>query len=135
MRVIDGISIEDGSTNVYADLGRPDAEEMQRKASIAREISRVIEARSLTQQAAGALLGIDQARISRITRGQFRGISETLMLELLAKLGHDVTILIAPSRGREGKIEVRVAYARARYGRAWVPGEVETVARLRRISP
>ena len=109
VRVIDGISIEDGSTNVYADLGRPDAEEMQRKASIAREISRVIEARSLTQQAAGALLGIDQARISRITRGQFRGISETLMLELLAKLGHDVTILIAPSRGREGKIEVRVA--------------------------
>ena len=67
------VKIEEGSTNVYADLGYTDAEEMQRKASLAAEIARAIKARHLTQEAAAELLGIDQSKISKITRGQFRG--------------------------------------------------------------
>lgn len=80
------VAIEVGSTNVYADLGYSDAAEMQRKSSLAAEIARAIKARHLTQEAAAALLGIDQAKISKITRGQFRGVSEAKMLELVAKI-------------------------------------------------
>jgi predicted XRE-type DNA-binding protein len=80
--------IEIGSTNVYADLGYADAAEMQRKATLAAEIARGIQARHLTQDAAMQLLGIDQAKVSKITRGQFRGGSETKLLELVARLGH-----------------------------------------------
>ena len=102
-----GISIEIGSTNVYADLGYEDAAEMQRKASLASEIARGIKARRLTQDAAALLLGIDQAKISKITRGQFRGVSEAKLLELVAKLGHDVTIVIGPTKLQGvGKIEL-----------------------------
>lgn len=81
-------AIELGSTNVYADLGYSDAETLQRKASFAEQIGRTIKARHLTQEAAAELLGIDQADIAKITRGQFRGASEATMLEWIAKLGH-----------------------------------------------
>ena len=37
------------------------------------------------EQEAAELLGIDQSKVSRITRGQFRGVSEGKMLELVTK--------------------------------------------------
>lgn len=104
------VAIEVGSTNVYADLGYDDAAEMQRKASLAAEIARAIKARRLTQDAAAVLLGIDQAKISKITRGQFRGVSEAKLLELVAKLGHDVKIVVGKTRRQgAGKIELEFA--------------------------
>ena len=92
------ITIEEGSTNVYADLGYADAAEMQRKSQLAEEIARAIKAKKLTQTAASQLLGIDQAKISRITRGQFRGVSESKLLEMVAKLGHNIKILASHLR-------------------------------------
>jgi predicted XRE-type DNA-binding protein len=103
------IAIEEGSTNVYADLGYADAAEMQRKSQLAAGIARAIKARRLTQQDAALLLGIDQSKVSRITRGQFRGVSEAKLLDLVTKLGHDVKIVISPVRGRAGKIELQFA--------------------------
>ena len=103
------IKIEKGSTNVYADLGYADAAEMQRKSQLAAEIARAIKARRLTQADAATLLGIDQSKVSRITRGQFRGVSEAKLLELVAKLGRDVRIVVGPVRRRAGKIELEFA--------------------------
>ena len=80
------VAIEIGSTNVYADLGYADAEEMQRKATLAAEIARSIKARKLNQDATAKVLNLDQAKISKITRGQFRGVSETKLLELASAL-------------------------------------------------
>ena len=37
-----GIAIEEGSTNVYADLGFADAGEMQRKSQLAAELCRTV---------------------------------------------------------------------------------------------
>ena len=103
------ITVEEGSSNVYADLGYADAAEMQRKSQLAAEIARAIKARRLTQGDAAALLGLDQSKVSRITRGQFRGVSETKLLDLVAKLGHDVKIVVSPVRRRPGKIELQFA--------------------------
>ena len=103
------MTIQEGSTNVYADLGYTDAAEMQRKSRLAGEISRAIKARRLTQANAATLLGIDQSKVSRITRGQFRGVSEAKLLELVARLGHDVKIVVGPVRRRAGKIELQFA--------------------------
>lgn len=61
-------TIEEGGTNVYADLGYTNAAEMQRKSQLAGEIARAIKARRLTQEGAATLLGIDQSKVSRITR-------------------------------------------------------------------
>ena len=103
------ITIEEGSTNVYADLDYADAAEMQRKSQLAAEIARAIKARRLTQQGAAELLGVDQSKVSRITRGQFRGVSEAKLLELVTKLGHDVKIVVGPVRRRAGKIALDFA--------------------------
>jgi predicted XRE-type DNA-binding protein len=101
------INIVEGTSNVYTDLGYVDAAEMQRKAQLAAEIARAIKARHLTQDGAAALLGIDQSKVSRITRGQFRGVSEAKLLDLVTKLGHDVKIVVGPVRRRAGKIELQ----------------------------
>ena len=108
------IEIEEGSTNVYVDLGYADGAEMQRKSQLATEIARAIKARRLTQQGAAELLGVDQSKVSRITRGQFRGVSEAKLLELVTKLGHDVKIVVGPVRRRTGKIELQFAGSVAR---------------------
>ena len=103
------IAIEEGSANVYADLGYADAAEMQRKSQLAAEIARALKARRLTQAGAAQLLGIDQSKVSRITRGQFRGVSEAKLLDLVAKLGRDVKIVLGPVRRRAGRIELQFA--------------------------
>ena len=103
------ITIKEGSTNLYADLGYADAAGMQRKSQLAAEIARAIKARRLTQQGAAALLGIDPSKVSRITRGQLRGVSEAKLLERVTKLGRDVKIVVGPVRRRAGKIELQFA--------------------------
>jgi predicted XRE-type DNA-binding protein len=100
------IAIEEGSSNVYADLSCADASDMQRKTLIAGEIARSFKARRLTQEDAATLQGIEQSKVSRITRGQFRGVSEAKLLELLARLGNDVKIAVGPVRRCAGKIQL-----------------------------
>lgn len=100
--------IESGSTNVYADLGMADAEEMLIKAQLATKIGDIIKRRKLTQVQAAQLLGITQPKLSGLLRGQFRGVSETKMLECLTRLGRDVEIIIksAPRSRTEGHVTV-----------------------------
>lgn len=100
--------IEAGSTNVYADLGLPNAEEMWIKAQLATKIGDIIKRRKLTQVQAAELLGITQPKLSGLLRGQFRGISETKMLECLTRLGRDIQIVVksAPRSRTEGHVSV-----------------------------
>jgi predicted XRE-type DNA-binding protein len=100
--------IETGSTNVYADLGMPDAEEIWVKAQLASNIGEIIKRRKLTQVQAAELLGITQPKLSGLLRGQFRGISETKMLECLTRLGRDIQIVVksAPRSRTEGHVSV-----------------------------
>ncbi|MBI3902482.1 MAG: XRE family transcriptional regulator [Nitrosomonadales bacterium] len=100
--------IERGSTNVYADLGMADAEEMLVKAQLATKIGDIIKRRKLTQVQAAQLLGITQPKLSGLLRGQFRGVSETKMLECLTKLGRDIEIVVksAPRSRTEGHVSV-----------------------------
>ena len=102
--------IERGSTNVYADLGMPNAEEMLVKAQLATKIGEIIRRRKLTQMAAAELLGIPQPKLSNMLRGQFRGISEVKMLECLTRLGRNVRIVVSSTRSRtEGHVSVEFA--------------------------
>ncbi|KWH61561.1 helix-turn-helix domain-containing protein [Burkholderia semiarida] len=105
------IEIEQGSGNVYADLGMRDADEMRVKAQLAAKIAEIIKARQWTQQHAARLLGVPQPKLSNMLRGQFRGVSETKMLECLAKLGRDVRIVVGPDRRSEAEGHIEVVFA------------------------
>jgi predicted XRE-type DNA-binding protein len=102
------IEIEEGTGNVYEDLGTPDASEMRVKSQLAAKIGEIIKARHLTQAQASEILGLSQPKLSEMLRGKFRGISESKMMECLLLLGRDVQIVIksAPRSRKEGRIEV-----------------------------
>lgn len=102
------IEIEDSSGNVYEDLQMADAEVMHVKARLASKISDIIRHRHLTQQQAAEVLGIPQPKLSGLLRGQFRGISESKMIECLNRLGRDVEIVIrkAPRSHLQGHTHV-----------------------------
>ena len=102
------IAIEPGSGNVYSDLGFSDAEEMLVKAQLTARISEILAERGWTQQHAGKVLGIPQPKLSKMLRGQFRGISEAKMLDCLTRLGHNIQIVISayPEPASSGRIQV-----------------------------
>ena len=104
------IEFEKGSTNVYADLGFPDAEEMFRKAQLTGEIDKIIKARRWSRRKAAEVVGIPQPELSAMLRGHFRGIGETEMLDGLARLGRDVQITVGPARRRTAPGQVSVVF-------------------------
>jgi predicted XRE-type DNA-binding protein len=89
--------IEESSGNIYADLGFADPELERAKADLAREIRSVIDIRGMTQVEAGKLLGVDQADISRITRGRLGGYSFERLITMLSRLDIRVEIRVIPS--------------------------------------
>ena len=102
------MEFERGSTNAYADLGLPDADEMLVKAQLASKIHEIIERRRLSQIQAARIVGMPQPKLSGLLRGQFRGISETRMLNCLTRLGRDVKIVVGPARRRSGTGHIEV---------------------------
>lgn len=60
--------VEVGSGNVFADLGFPDADELQRKVRLAVAINREVAARGWSQVHTAAVLGISQLQVSALLR-------------------------------------------------------------------
>ncbi len=88
------ITITKGSGNVFADAGLPDAEELLIKAEIVRKITNIIRDEGFTQEEAAQKLGIDQPKVSALTKGKLAGFSLERLFGFLNKLGQDVTINI-----------------------------------------
>ena len=93
----DGFTVSLG--NVYADIGARDSEAMLVKAQLCAKIQTALDRRALNQRDAAKLIGIPQAKLSNMLRGDFRGISESKMLQCLVRLGHEIKIIVkAPRR-------------------------------------
>lgn len=105
------IEIERSVGNVYADLGMADADEMIVKAQLASKIGEIIKSRKWSQQQAAEVLGMTQPKLSKMLRGQFRGISESKMLDGLARLGRDVQIVVGPARRKASAGRIAVVFA------------------------
>jgi predicted XRE-type DNA-binding protein len=84
------------SLNVYEQLGFPDAEEMLVKAQLVTQIAEILRERGWSQQQAAKVLGLTQPKLSKMLRGQFRGISEMKMMDCLVRLGRAVKIVVGP---------------------------------------
>ena len=80
------IDIERSSGSVYTDLEHPQDSDMQLKASLTSRIGDILTERKLTQMQAARILGIPQPKLSRILRGQFRGVSAGKLLACLNRL-------------------------------------------------
>jgi predicted XRE-type DNA-binding protein len=107
---VNAVPVQRGSGNVYAELGYGDAEGMLVKAQLVAKIAEIIRQRGLTQEKAAKLLRLTQPKISKLLKGQFRGVSERRLLRCLTRLGRDVEIIVKPAlRQRAGRFRVRFA--------------------------
>ena len=106
----DEVKIEQGSGNVFADLGRSDADAQFLKADLVTRIDAIIRRRRLTQTRAAEVLGLSQPDVSRLLRGDFRAYSVERLLRLLMALGRDVEIIIRKPRSRRpGRLRIDAA--------------------------
>jgi predicted XRE-type DNA-binding protein len=93
-------------SSAYHELGFPDADQMLVKAQLAVKIGAIVRERGWSQQEAAKVLGMTQPKLSRLLRGQFRGISEMKMMECLVRLGRGVKIVVAAGQRKDARIEV-----------------------------
>lgn len=77
--------IQQGSTNVYADLGHADADAMQEKAGLVTRIGQAIKARQLSNDQAAAL-ALTPAELGELLAGRFRAHSVEDLERLAALL-------------------------------------------------
>jgi len=63
----------------------------------------------MTQVEAAAVLEIDQAKVSNITRGRIAGFSVERLMKFVAALGWDIDIEMRPSGNARGRVRVHSA--------------------------
>ncbi|MHC1729051.1 MAG: helix-turn-helix domain-containing protein [Syntrophobacteraceae bacterium] len=100
--------ITEGTTNVFADLGFPDAFERQTKTRLAFVLNEIIKNRKLKQVEVGEILQIPQPKVSALKNYRLDGFSVERLLEFLTALNQDVEILIRPRSEKMGAGQISV---------------------------
>ncbi|MBU4500142.1 helix-turn-helix domain-containing protein [Thiobacillus sp.] len=108
-RIIDGIEVEMGSGNVFADLGLPDADKLKIKSGLVIEITKAVRKLGLTQDEAARRMGITQPKVSGMLRGDFSNLSERKLMDCLNRLGYDIEIKVKPAAEPLGHLVLAVA--------------------------
>jgi predicted XRE-type DNA-binding protein len=108
-RLIDGIEVQRGSSNVYADLGLPGAEKLKIKTGLVIEIRKAMRSGGLAQQEAAKRMGITQPKVSDMMRGDFTNLSERKLMDCLTRLGYDIEISVRPAKAEIGHLMLTAA--------------------------
>jgi len=108
-RALDGIQVEVSSGNVFADLGLPEAGQLKIKSGLVIEITRAVRRLRLTQEQAGRRMGISQAKVSGLMRGDFSNLSEHKLMDCLNRLGYNIEIKLSPAADSVGRRTLAVA--------------------------
>jgi len=108
-RGTDGIDVEQGSENVFADLALPDAEKLRIKSGLVIEIARAVRRLGLTQVEAGRRMSLPQPKVSGLLRGDFTHLSERKLMDCLTRLGYDIEIRLRPTKALTGTLRVALA--------------------------
>jgi predicted XRE-type DNA-binding protein len=90
------------SGNVFRDLGFPreEAENLKIRSDLMVRLTRVIDARGLTQAQAAELLGVTQPRVSDLVRGKIDRFSIDTLVAMLGQAGVRVQLIV----GRGAKV-------------------------------
>jgi len=100
--------VTEGSGNVFADLGLPNADQELLKAQLTLQVYRIIRQRGLTQTEAAKALGIKQPHVSLLMRNRAGNFSVGRLIDFLTALGQDVRITVRPTRKERGEMSVAV---------------------------
>ena len=102
------IEFEEGSGNVFADLGLDGADELLVRSKIGFHIYETLKTRELKQRDAAALLGVKQPEVSHLMNGRFSRFTVDKLLDFLRRLDRKVTIRIGPHGLGEPYQEVEI---------------------------
>lgn len=108
-RLVEGVEVQRGSGNVFADLGLPDAEKLKIKAGLVIEIRKAMRRLELTQQEAAKRMGLTQPKVSDMMRGDFSNLSERKLMDCLTRLGYNIEIKVKQSKEAVGHLLLAVA--------------------------
>ena len=102
------LEITYGTTNVFADLGYPDASERQTKTRLALAVNELLESRDLKQREIATLLNIPQPKVSALKNYRLDQFSVERLMEFLTALNQDVEITIRPRTNTNGTGHISV---------------------------
>jgi predicted XRE-type DNA-binding protein len=96
------LKVTRSSANVFTDLGFPeeDAEHLRVRADLLIQIQKALDTRGLKQAEAAKLLGVTQPRVSDLVRGRLDLFSVDSLIDMLAKLGLQVRLVVVPPKKR-----------------------------------
>lgn len=100
------IEFEEGSGNVFADLGLDDADDLLARAKIGFLVYTLLKDKHLKQREIAELLGIKQPEVSHLMNGRFNRFTTDKLLAFLKRLNRKVTIQISPHKPGEPYQEV-----------------------------
>jgi len=103
------IDFEEGSGNVFADLGLKDADQLLARSQIGFHVYRILVEQKLKQREIAAVLGIAQPDVSHLMNGHFSRFTTDKLLDFLKRLDRKVTIEV--SRHHEGEPYQQVTIA------------------------
>ncbi|MBI4735964.1 MAG: XRE family transcriptional regulator [candidate division NC10 bacterium] len=88
------------SGNVFRDLGfRPEeAAHLLIRSDLMIQLQKLIASRDLTQAEAAKILRVTQPRVSDLLRGRIDLFSSDALIDMLARLGVRVRVVLKPSR-------------------------------------
>jgi predicted XRE-type DNA-binding protein len=99
-------AFEEGSGNVFADLGLDDADERFTRAKLGFHVYQLLVGRKLKQREIAELLGIKQPEVSHLLNGHFSRFTTDKLLEFLRRLDRKVTIQISSHKPGEPYQEI-----------------------------
>ena len=103
------IKFEEGSGNIFADLGLKDSDELFARAQIGFCVYKIVNDQNLKQREIGAVLGIAQSDVSHLMNGHYSRFTTDKLLDFLKRLDRKVTIRIGPHRAGEPYQEISLA--------------------------
>ena len=94
------VQVRRSTGNIFKDLGfsEEEAENLKIRADLMIELTKLIEAQALTQEAAARLLGVTQPRVSDLVRGKIDRFSVDSLIQMLGHAGASVSIVVTPRR-------------------------------------
>jgi predicted XRE-type DNA-binding protein len=97
---------EEGSGNIFADLGLDDADERFARARLGFHVYELLTARKIKQREIAELLGIKQPEVSHLMNGHFNRFTTDKLLEFLKRLDRKVTTQVSSHKPGEPYQEI-----------------------------
>lgn len=97
------VRVTPSSGNVFRDVGfsREEAGHLSVRADLLIQLQKVVACRGLRQVEVARILRVTQPRVSDLLRGRIDLFSTDALIDMLARLGVGVRLVVKPSRSRK----------------------------------